>query len=343
MLTADWILLLAMTASPAPFSPSIHPIASPTALAQVGGWRGNPPPPPPPVERVRPRRGFVWVEGGYDWRGRRYVRRPGHWERLRLGRQWHGGHWEWQVDHYGWVLGGWSEGPAYVAPPEMVVENPASPPPPPPQAAPPPPQGRTGFVWIAGAQEWHDGRYVWIEGHWEPERPGDAWRPGHWDREGDRQAWHPGGWAHGDRDHDHDHGDHDYDHGDHDHGDHDYDHDYDHGDHDHDHGDHDHDRDHGHGDWHGQEQGYEAHVGISIAGQIFDQTGRPAAGITVVLAGSSEGRAVTDGAGRYVFTGLAPGSYAVRPNDPRCGFRPDVMNLNNLGSNAVQDFSASCR
>ena len=46
---------------------------------------------------------------------------------------------------------------------------------------------------------------------------------------------------------------------------------------------------------------------------------------------------MTDGAGRYVFMGLAPGSYAVRPNDPRCGFRPNVMNLNNLGANAVQN------
>ena len=43
------------------------------------------------------------------------------------------------------------------------------------------------------------------------------------------------------------------------------------------------------------------------------------------------------------FTGLEPGSYAVRPNDARCGFGPDVMNLNHLGANAVQDFRANCR
>jgi hypothetical protein len=71
--------------------------------------------------------------------------------------------------------------------------------------------------------------------------------------------------------------------------------------------------------------------------------GRPAAGIAVVLAGTSEGRAVTDDNGQYVFRGLAPGSYAVRPNDPRCGFGPDVANLNNLGSSAVQNFNANCR
>ncbi len=35
--------------------------------------------------------------------------------------------------------------------------------------------------------------------------------------------------------------------------------------------------------------------------------GRPLAGITIVLAGSSEGRVQTDGDGRYMFSGLAPG------------------------------------
>jgi protocatechuate 3,4-dioxygenase beta subunit len=63
----------------------------------------------------------------------------------------------------------------------------------------------------------------------------------------------------------------------------------------------------------------------------------------MVLAGTSEGRVATDGAGRYAFTGLAPGSYAVRPTEPRCGFGPDVMNLNNLRADAVQDFRANCR
>ena len=332
MLITEALLLLAMAASPQPAAAAPRSIQIGTLVAQADGWRGNPPPPPPAFdERVGRRPGFVWVEGGYDWRRGRYIRQRGHWERVRAGRQWHGGHWEWQGDHYAWVRGNWIDGPAYVPPPSMIVVNPP-PPPPPPQAPPPPPQPRPGFVWIAGAHEWRDGRYVWIEGHWEQDRSGDAWRAGHWDRDGERQAWHPGGWEHGD------HGDHD--HGDHDHGDHGHDHDrggdYDRG-------------DHGRGDWHGQEQGppqgqgYGVRGGISISGQVVDQTGRPAAGITIVLAGTSEGRTVTDGAGRYIFMGLAPGSYAVRPNDPRCGFRPDVMNLNNLGANAIQNFGANCR
>jgi len=82
---------------------------------------------------------------------------------------------------------------------------------------------------------------------------------------------------------------------------------------------------------------------VSISGQVFDQYGRPLPGVMVVLAGTSEGRAVTDQYGHYVFAGLVPGSYAVRPTDPRCGFGPDVMNLNGLSASTVQNFNANCR
>lgn len=192
MLTTP-LLLLALTASP-----------------QKLAW--NDPPPPPPPEVVRPRRGWVWVEGGFEWRHGRYHRIPGHWERVRPDRQWHSGHWERRGDHYEWIAGTWAEGPSYPVPP-------------PPQPPPPPP--RAGF--------------------------------------------------------------------------------------------------------------------LRIVGRITDQWGHPIPGIQVVLAGTSEARVRTDGDGRYAFTGLVPGSYAVRPTEPRCGFGPDVMNLNNLGSNAVQNFTANCR
>ena len=83
--------------------------------------------------------------------------------------------------------------------------------------------------------------------------------------------------------------------------------------------------------------------GISIMGRVVDRWGRPVPGVSIVLAGTSEARVLTDGDGRYAFTGLQPGSYAVRPTEPRCGFGPDVINLNNLGTNAVQNFTANCR
>src|SRR5580765_6938738 len=60
-------------------------------------WQGHPvqaPPPPPQVERVEPRRGWVWVAGNYEWRGGRYVWEPGHWERERPGWRWREGRWD---------------------------------------------------------------------------------------------------------------------------------------------------------------------------------------------------------------------------------------------------------
>ena len=81
---------------------------------------------------------------------------------------------------------------------------------------------------------------------------------------------------------------------------------------------------------------------ISISGRVIGPRGEPVAGIPIVLAGTSEGRVITDGGGNYAFRGLAYGSYAVRPTTGGCSFAPDVVNLNNLGGPTVQDFSTSC-
>jgi hypothetical protein len=259
------------------------------ALAQPapppGAWRGTPPP-APRFERVKPRRGFVWIDGNWDWRDGRYVWLDGHWERERPGMRWHGGRWDYRGDHAVWIQGTWVPGgEAYVPPPPMVVEQ-APTPPPPPQVAAPPPSPGPGWVWIPGDHEWRDGRYVWVEGRWERERHGERWEQGHWDRDGDHHGWHPGGW---------------------------------------------------------RRASAEEGAPISIVGQIVANNGRPVPGVMVVLAGTSEGRAVTGPDGRYAFTGLRPGSYAVRPDDRRCAFAPDVMNLNNLYSPAVQNFTCGWR
>src|SRR4051812_18920287 len=192
MLTTKLVMALGTAlALPPTLPPPPAPAPSPMVVAQA--WPGGPPapregrgqPPPPAFEEVRPRRGYVWVEGGFEWRHGRYVRLPGHWERERMSRRWQPGHWEVAGDHYVWVRGAWIE----IGPIGMGIQVPEPlpnhPPPPPLPAQPPPPPP-------------------------PPPRP---------------------------------------------------------------------------------------YARITISGQIFDQYRRPVPGVTVVLAGTSEGRAVTDGYG----------------------------------------------
>ena len=80
--------------------------------------------------------------------------------------------------------------------------------------------------------------------------------------------------------------------------------------------------------------------GITISGRVMSMQGAPVPGIMVTLAGTQEGQIVTDGSGSYVFGGLPPGSYAIRPSGP-CAFAPDVANLNNLYGSVTQDIIVS--
>src|SRR5580658_7253033 len=80
--------------------------------------------------------------------------------------------------------------------------------------------------------------------------------------------------------------------------------------------------------------------GLTISGEINDANGLPLPGVTVTLAGSLD-VVQTDANGNYSFTGLAPGSYSVRPTFNGCSFVPDVVNLNNLNASTTQDFNGS--
>src|SRR3954465_12161920 len=114
MLTTKLVMALG-TALALP--PALPPSRAPHAAVVAQAWHVGPPaprewrgqPPPPAFEEVRPRRGYVWVEGGFEWRHGRYVRLPGHWERERMGRRWQPGRWEVAGDHYVWVRGAWIE------------------------------------------------------------------------------------------------------------------------------------------------------------------------------------------------------------------------------------------
>jgi hypothetical protein len=68
---------------------------------------GNPPPPPRYEVIPRPRPGYVWAPGFWNWDGRSHDWRAGHWERAREGQIYNRPQWV-QADN-GWRLqeGGW--------------------------------------------------------------------------------------------------------------------------------------------------------------------------------------------------------------------------------------------
>jgi len=139
-------------------------------------------PPAPRSERVRPRRGYVWIAGNYEWRNGAWTWIPGHWEREQRGRVWRQGRWSRAGDRYTWQAGSWREPAPY------------------PDEPPPPPRDenrrrRRGFVWIEGNYEWRNGVWVWVDGHLERDRAGMRWNAGRWDRDGDTYRWRAGDWV----------------------------------------------------------------------------------------------------------------------------------------------------
>lgn len=154
---------------------------------RVGGEWIDPPvypveaPPPVRAERVRPRRGFAWVAGRWEWRDGGWVWMRGRWVRHTPGKRWTDGRWERQGDRYVWIEGTWIDLPAYptAEPPPRRVER---------------RRARRGFVWVTGHWDWRDGQYAWVNGHWERRRVGHHWRPDRWEKRGERYEWMRGDW-----------------------------------------------------------------------------------------------------------------------------------------------------
>src|SRR5829696_1586910 len=65
--------------------------------------------PPPPRQEVVPeaRRGYLWVPGYWDWRGRRHVWVNGHWERARRGYAYRAPEWVQEGDRWRLRRGAW--------------------------------------------------------------------------------------------------------------------------------------------------------------------------------------------------------------------------------------------
>lgn len=65
-------------------------------------------PPPPRYERVpAPRRGMVWSQGHWEWRGHRHVWVPGQWMQVRHGHHYRQPRWVQRSDQWRFVRGGW--------------------------------------------------------------------------------------------------------------------------------------------------------------------------------------------------------------------------------------------
>lgn len=71
----------------------------------------NLPPPPPPRAAYRPsaRRGHVWVEGHWEWRGSRYRWTDGYWMKARRGYEYRQPHWVQRGGQWRFENGGWSQ------------------------------------------------------------------------------------------------------------------------------------------------------------------------------------------------------------------------------------------
>lgn len=158
-------------------------------------------PPSPREERVAARKGFAWIPGRWDWRGKwEWV--PGHWERERAGKSWRAGRWERKDNRWVYAAGEWISAGDTSPPPEQATPAPPSPPSPPPggpTAAPPPPRAekvdaRPGFVWIPGEWDWRDDNWEWVPGHFERERAGKRWNPSRWEQRDGKWARLEGGW-----------------------------------------------------------------------------------------------------------------------------------------------------
>ena len=68
------------------------------------------PPPPPRVENAGPaRRGYIWIDGSYNWndQGKQYEWVPGHWERMKAKHRWDPPRWQLQGNVYVRVGGSW--------------------------------------------------------------------------------------------------------------------------------------------------------------------------------------------------------------------------------------------
>jgi len=88
--------------------PGIVVVPSDRGIHQTQAYQVIPAPPPPRHEPVpRARRGQVWEEGHWEWRGNRYQWVRGHWVQARAGYQYRQPHWAERNGRWEFQRGGW--------------------------------------------------------------------------------------------------------------------------------------------------------------------------------------------------------------------------------------------
>ena len=77
-------------------------------------YRNLPPPPPPRIaHRPNMRRGHVWVDGHWEWRGTRYRWVDGYWLQARRGYAYQQPQWVQRNGQWTYIRGDWRRGDAY--------------------------------------------------------------------------------------------------------------------------------------------------------------------------------------------------------------------------------------
>lgn len=88
----------------------------------------------------------------------------------------------------------------------------------------------------------------------------------------------------------------------------------------------------------------------TISGRFINKSGDPISGLTVKLSGDSDGTAITDESGNYVFENVSGGSYTVTPGDTGHGPKNIIASGGNVeietntdghGASISGDFSCS--
>jgi WXXGXW repeat (2 copies) len=119
--------------------------------------RANRAPPAMRVERHDNRRGYAWVDGGWNWDGYDWQWTAGRYERERRGRRWRPVSWELRGGDYVSVGGDWVVTEPTMAPPTIREER---------------FDRRPGQLFVRGHYDWRDGEWAWVAGHYERERAG---------------------------------------------------------------------------------------------------------------------------------------------------------------------------